>query len=125
MVFNRTIELSWQNVEVLWCFPPKSSKQDGNHAGYYVSRFLFSFFSSVSLKDTKTIAVPQQLQQNLSCHVSFRTPSDMLEKLAEQNYSQNQLRDLNSKMRHWLDAADDELVVLRSENTHLRKQVHV
>lgn len=48
----------------------------------------------------------------------------MLEKLAEQNYSQNQLRDLNAKMRHWLDVADDELVSLRSENTRLRKQVH-
>lgn len=48
----------------------------------------------------------------------------MLEKLAEQNYSQNQLRDLNAKMRQWLDVADDELVTLRSENTHLKKQVH-
>lgn len=55
----------------------------------------------------------------------FRTPTDMLEKLAEQNYSQNQLRELNVKMRHWLDVADDELATLRSENTHLRKQVNV
>lgn len=48
----------------------------------------------------------------------------MLEKLAEQNYSQNQLRDVNAKMRQWLDVADDELLTLRSENTRLRKRVH-
>lgn len=47
----------------------------------------------------------------------------MLEKIAELDYSQSQLRDLNAEMRHWLDVADDEVAMLRSENTSLRKQV--
>lgn len=47
----------------------------------------------------------------------------MFEKIAELDYSQGQLRDLNSEMRHWLDVADDEMAVLRSENASLRKQV--
>lgn len=47
----------------------------------------------------------------------------MLQKIAELDYSQSQLRDLNAEMRHWLDAADDEMAVLRSENAALRKQV--
>lgn len=84
----------------------------------------FYFLFSRSIKDYKTTVVPQHLQQRPCCHVLFRTPTDILEKLAEQNYSQNQLRDLNAKMRQWLDVADDELVTLRSENTHLKKQVH-
>lgn len=49
----------------------------------------------------------------------------MLEKIAELDYSQSQLRDLNAEMRHWLDVADDEMAVLRSENTAFRKQVKV
>lgn len=49
----------------------------------------------------------------------------MLEKIAELDYSQSQLRDLNAEMRHWLDVADDEVAMLRSENTSLRKQVKV
>lgn len=47
----------------------------------------------------------------------------MLEKIAELDYSQNQLRDMNSAMRNWLDAAEDDIAVLRSENAALRKQV--
>ncbi|XP_075902652.1 uncharacterized protein LOC142901835 isoform X2 [Nelusetta ayraudi] len=73
----------------------------------------------------KDCAVLLQRQVNgMETSLDTMTPTDMLEKLAEQNYSQNQLRDLNAKMRHWLDVADDELVTLRSENTHLRKQVN-
>lgn len=49
----------------------------------------------------------------------------MLEKIAELDHSQNQLRDLNAEMRHWLDVADDEVAMLRSENVSLRKQVKV
>ena len=52
-----------------------------------------------------------------------RSPKEMLEKIAELDYSQSQLRDLNTEMRHWLDVADDEIAVLRSENANLRKQV--
>ncbi|XP_032411561.1 abnormal long morphology protein 1-like [Xiphophorus hellerii] len=48
---------------------------------------------------------------------------DMLEKIAELDYSQSQLRELNTEMRHWLDVADDDMAVLRSENASLRKQV--
>lgn len=47
----------------------------------------------------------------------------MLEKIAELEYSQSQLRDLNAEMRHWLDAADDEVAMLRLENASFRKQV--
>lgn len=47
----------------------------------------------------------------------------MLEKIAELDYNQRRLRDLNAEMRHWLDVADDEIAVLRSENANLRKQV--
>lgn len=47
----------------------------------------------------------------------------MLEKIAELDYSQSQLRELNAEMRHWLDVADDDMAVLRSENLSLKKQV--
>lgn len=47
----------------------------------------------------------------------------MLEKLAELNHSQSQLKELNAEMRSWLDVADDDMAVLRSENMALRKQV--
>ncbi|XP_058505262.1 coiled-coil domain-containing protein 14-like [Solea solea] len=53
------------------------------------------------------------------------TPKDMLEKIAELDYSQSQLRDMNSVMRDWLDVAEDEVAMLRSENVALRKQVKV
>ncbi|XP_016894736.1 coiled-coil domain-containing protein 14-like isoform X2 [Cynoglossus semilaevis] len=53
------------------------------------------------------------------------TRKDMLEKIAELDYSQNQLRDMNSAMRNWLDAAEDDIAVLRSENAALRKQVKI
>ncbi len=49
----------------------------------------------------------------------------MVEKIAELEYSQSQLRDLNAEMRHWLDVADDEMAMLRSENDTLTKQVKV
>ncbi|KAG7518545.1 hypothetical protein JOB18_036720 [Solea senegalensis] len=49
----------------------------------------------------------------------------MLEKIAELDYSQSQLRDMNSVMRDWLDVAEDEVAMLRSENVALRKQVKV
>ncbi|XP_035983674.1 protein Hook homolog 3 isoform X2 [Fundulus heteroclitus] len=48
---------------------------------------------------------------------------DMLEKIAELDHSQSQLRELNAEMRHWLDVADDDMAGLRSENADLRKQV--
>ncbi|XP_041846804.1 centrosomal protein of 290 kDa-like isoform X2 [Melanotaenia boesemani] len=51
------------------------------------------------------------------------SPKEMLEKIAELDYSQCQLRDLNAEMRHWLDIADDDIATLRSENTTLQKQV--
>ncbi|XP_044061146.1 GRIP1-associated protein 1-like isoform X1 [Siniperca chuatsi] len=51
------------------------------------------------------------------------TLKEMLEKIAELDYSQSQLRDLNAEMRRWLDVADDDMAVLRSENATLRKQV--
>lgn len=47
----------------------------------------------------------------------------MLEKIAELDYGQSQLRGLNAEMRHWLDVADDEVAMLRSENASLSKQV--
>ncbi|KAM6923950.1 uncharacterized protein FYW49_006374 [Xenentodon cancila] len=51
------------------------------------------------------------------------SPKEMLEKIAELDYSQSQLRDLNAEMRHWLDVADDEVAMLRTENATLRKHV--
>ncbi|KAM6952053.1 uncharacterized protein PEZ65_009073 isoform 1-T1 [Lycodopsis pacificus] len=51
------------------------------------------------------------------------TLREMLEKIAERDYSLNQQRDLTAKMRHWLDVADDDMALLRSENTTLRQQV--
>ncbi|XP_045886990.1 RB1-inducible coiled-coil protein 1-like isoform X2 [Micropterus dolomieu] len=51
------------------------------------------------------------------------TPKEMLEKIAELDYSQSQLRGLNAEMRRWLDAADDDMAMLRTENANLRKQV--
>ncbi|XP_023144912.2 uncharacterized protein LOC111581122 isoform X2 [Amphiprion ocellaris] len=48
---------------------------------------------------------------------------EMLEKIAELDYSQSQLKDLNTEMRRWLEFADDDMAVLRSENSALTKQV--
>ncbi|XP_019935377.2 myosin heavy chain, embryonic smooth muscle isoform-like isoform X2 [Paralichthys olivaceus] len=53
------------------------------------------------------------------------TPMEMLEKITELDYSQSQLKELNTTMRHWLDVADDDMAVLRSENVTLKKQVKV
>lgn len=47
----------------------------------------------------------------------------MLEKIAEQDHSLSQQRELTVKMRHWLDVADDDMAMLRSDNAVLRKQV--
>ncbi|XP_020562168.1 A-kinase anchor protein 9 isoform X4 [Oryzias latipes] len=49
--------------------------------------------------------------------------NEMLEKIAELDHSQSQLRDSNVRMMHLLDAADDEIVLLRSDNATLRKQL--
>ncbi|XP_030000909.1 kinectin-like [Sphaeramia orbicularis] len=49
--------------------------------------------------------------------------TEMLEKIAELDHSRNQLRELNSEMRRWLDVADEDMAVLRSENSALKKQV--
>ncbi|XP_061642940.1 uncharacterized protein LOC133484429 isoform X8 [Phyllopteryx taeniolatus] len=51
------------------------------------------------------------------------TSKEMLEKVAELDHSRSQLKLRNTEMRHLLDAADDEMTVLRSENEALRKQV--
>nr|XP_046263117.1 uncharacterized protein LOC124068724 isoform X3 [Scatophagus argus] len=51
------------------------------------------------------------------------TLKELLERIAELDYSKSQLRDLNAEMRHWLDLADDEVTTLRSENDRLRQQV--
>nr|XP_015802305.2 protein KASH5 isoform X1 [Nothobranchius furzeri] len=48
---------------------------------------------------------------------------ELQERIAELDYNQNQLRELNDEMRSWLDVADDDIASLRSENTTLRKQV--
>ncbi|XP_056295473.1 paramyosin-like isoform X3 [Pseudoliparis swirei] len=45
------------------------------------------------------------------------------ERIAELEYSLNQQKDLTTKMRHWLDVADDDVALLRSENTILKKKV--
>ncbi|CAB1455062.1 unnamed protein product [Pleuronectes platessa] len=50
------------------------------------------------------------------------TPMEMLEKIAELDYGQSQLKELNTTMRLWLDVADDDMATLRSENVALRKQ---
>ncbi|XP_033488549.1 uncharacterized protein LOC117260638 isoform X2 [Epinephelus lanceolatus] len=48
---------------------------------------------------------------------------EMCEEIAELNFSLNQQKDLNAKMRQWLDASDDEMAMLRSDNAILRKQM--
>ncbi|KAL7394856.1 hypothetical protein ABVT39_005499 [Epinephelus coioides] len=52
-----------------------------------------------------------------------RALKEMCEEIAELNFSLNQQKDLNAKMRQWLDASDDEMAMLRSDNAILRKQV--
>ncbi|KAM8847745.1 uncharacterized protein ACB058_011607 [Synchiropus picturatus] len=47
---------------------------------------------------------------------------EMLEKLAELDFSPSHLRDLNEQMRVWLESAH-EMTLLRSENAALGKQV--
>lgn len=47
----------------------------------------------------------------------------MREKVAELEYRLNQERDLLANMRHWLDVADEDMAVVRSENDTLRKQM--
>nr|XP_012773087.2 golgin subfamily A member 1-like [Maylandia zebra] len=51
------------------------------------------------------------------------SPKEMLEKIAELEYSQSLLRDQNADMRKLLDGADDDMAALGSENKSLRKQV--
>ncbi|XP_039871514.1 uncharacterized protein LOC120723825 isoform X3 [Simochromis diagramma] len=51
------------------------------------------------------------------------SPKEMLEKIAELEYSQSLLRDQNAGMRKLLDGADDDMAALGSENKSLRKQV--
>ncbi|XP_031592764.1 uncharacterized protein LOC116317793 isoform X4 [Oreochromis aureus] len=51
------------------------------------------------------------------------SPKKMLEKIAELEYSQSLLRDQNADMRKLLDAADDDMAALGSENKSLRKVV--
>ncbi|KAL6117564.1 uncharacterized protein ACO6RY_15321 [Pungitius sinensis] len=51
------------------------------------------------------------------------TLREMLEKIAEQDHSLNQQRELTCKMKMWLDVADDDMATLRSENTSLIQQV--
>lgn len=57
------------------------------------------------------------------CVCVCRTPKKMREKLAELDYSQNQLKSQNNEMRHLLDVADEEMTALRSENAALKKKV--
>ncbi|XP_019739865.1 227 kDa spindle- and centromere-associated protein-like isoform X2 [Hippocampus comes] len=51
------------------------------------------------------------------------TVKEMLEKIAELDHNRSQLKLLNSEMSHLLDAADDEMTLLRSENEGFRRQV--
>ncbi|XP_005467618.1 uncharacterized protein LOC100711466 isoform X2 [Oreochromis niloticus] len=51
------------------------------------------------------------------------SPKKMLEKIAELEYSQSLLRAQNADMRKLLDAADDDMAALGSENKSLRKLV--
>lgn len=53
----------------------------------------------------------------------FRSLKEMLEQIAELDYRKSQLSQLNDEMRTWLDVADDDMALLRSENAMLRKQV--
>ncbi|XP_061691619.1 uncharacterized protein LOC133509011 isoform X2 [Syngnathoides biaculeatus] len=61
--------------------------------------------------------------KNMDVSDENMTSKEMLEKIAELDHSQSQLKLLNTEMRHLLDAADDEMTVLRSENEALREQV--
>ncbi|XP_054647889.1 uncharacterized protein LOC129189812 isoform X2 [Dunckerocampus dactyliophorus] len=51
------------------------------------------------------------------------TPKAMLEKISELAHSHRKLMVVNAELRELLDAADDELTLMRSENDALRKQV--
>ncbi|XP_051922616.1 227 kDa spindle- and centromere-associated protein-like isoform X2 [Hippocampus zosterae] len=57
------------------------------------------------------------------CVFVCRTVKEMLEKIAELYHNRSQLKLLNSEMSHLLDAADDEMTLLRSENDGFRRQV--
>ncbi|XP_072288365.1 uncharacterized protein [Eucyclogobius newberryi] len=47
----------------------------------------------------------------------------MMERIAQLDHSKSLLRDQNTEMRIWLDAADEDMALLRAENNHLKKQV--
>ncbi|XP_024138649.1 WEB family protein At3g02930, chloroplastic isoform X2 [Oryzias melastigma] len=49
--------------------------------------------------------------------------NEMIEKIAELDHSLSQQRDRNIQMRHFLDAADDEIAMLRLDNSTLKKQL--
>ncbi|XP_029297734.1 uncharacterized protein LOC115014805 isoform X3 [Cottoperca gobio] len=51
------------------------------------------------------------------------TPKEMREKIVELEHGLNQQRDLNAKINNWLDVADDDIAMLRTENGLLSKQV--
>lgn len=54
-----------------------------------------------------------------------RTQEEMLSKIAELNHSSTQLKDLNTSMMQWLDAAENEIVTLNSDNKSLRIKVNL
>ncbi|RVE67331.1 hypothetical protein OJAV_G00101970 [Oryzias javanicus] len=49
--------------------------------------------------------------------------NEMLEKIAELDYNLTQQKDRNVQMMHFLDAADDEITILRLDNSTLKKQL--
>ncbi|XP_055015181.1 restin homolog [Boleophthalmus pectinirostris] len=51
------------------------------------------------------------------------TAQEMMEKIAQLDHSRSILKDQNTEMRSWLDAADEDMSILRAENSFLKKQV--
>ncbi|XP_034037757.1 protein KASH5-like [Thalassophryne amazonica] len=55
--------------------------------------------------------------------VKKATEKEMAERIAELEHRESQLKNLNDDMRRWLEAGEEEIVGLRSENATLQKQV--
>ncbi|XP_055080672.1 paramyosin-like [Periophthalmus magnuspinnatus] len=51
------------------------------------------------------------------------TAQEMMEKIAQLDHNSSLLKEQNTEMRSWLDTADEDMAILRSENSFLKKQV--
>lgn len=97
-----------------------SHRQNGRHRRKHVSD-VHSLTQRITTVCVYSAAVYES--ESSVCINVCRLVREAREKIAELEYSQTHLRELNAEMRGWLDVADDDMAALRSENAALRSRV--